>query len=311
MRLVFGYGPSITKKLEEFEGKTFDFEDWKHAAELHEAFRSDPKRDMALALSGPDSTTMAETSHDILTAREIGIPVSIHVAFREGTMTGGVKRVADEGLLGPDLQFVHCCATSAEEFKMMADAGATGSWSPQVEISAGLGIPPTRRAGEEGIPPVFACDSVMAASGDLFDEARAGLFAERLMRARDRYAQYRPTVRADELGLSAKQALEAITINAARSIWADDRVGSLTPGKRADVILLRGSDLNLAPMNDAYETIVSSAHASNVDTVIIDGEVVKRDGELLAYDREEVAAELRESAERVFGRADYQGKVPA
>ena len=194
---------------------------------------------------------------------------------------------------------------------MLADAGATATWCPQAELAIGLGIPPTRRARDNGMPAVFGCDAVIAASGDLFDEARTGLFAERLLRARDRYAEYRPTERASELGLTAREALEAITINAAKAIWLGDKVGSLTPGKRADIILLRAKDPNLAPLNDVVETVVAAAHSGNVDTVLIDGEVVKRNGKLLGYDAPAVADDLVGTAERMFATAGHAGRVPA
>lgn len=312
LRAVFAHGPSITKKVAELRGQAPSYEDWSYAARLQEEiFRSDDRRDLALALSGPDTASTEENAYDIDAARKMGVPVTLHNGSREGLLTGGIRRLHDAGLLGPDLQFVHCVASFADEFAMLADAGSTASWSPQAEIAAGLGVPPTRRAMENGVAPAFGCDSIVASSGSLFDEARAGLFAERLTRAKERYAEYRPTERAADLGITARQALEAVTINAAKSIWLGDKVGSLTPGKRADIVMLRATDLNLAPLNDIVETVVASAHTGNVDTVLIDGEAVKRGGRLLCYDDRSVADDLVTTAERMFEAAGYAGRIPA
>lgn len=99
----------------------------------------------------------------------------------------------------------------------------------------------------------------------------------------------------DPISLSARQVLEIATINGARDLAIADRVGSLTPGKRADLILVRTTDLNMAPLGDPVQAIVRSAQPHNVDTVVVDGRILKRGGHLTAIDVEKVVREASES----------------
>ncbi|MBT7488096.1 MAG: amidohydrolase family protein, partial [Rhodospirillales bacterium] len=111
----------------------------------------------------------------------------------------------------------------------------------------------------------------------------------------------------DGVSVGARQALEWATIEGARALRMDARTGSLTPGKQADLLLLRATDLNLAPVHDPVNAIVFYATAANIDTVMIGGQVVKQDGKLL-YDtklRVEKQAALAASAERLFAEAAY------
>jgi cytosine/adenosine deaminase-related metal-dependent hydrolase len=99
----------------------------------------------------------------------------------------------------------------------------------------------------------------------------------------------------DPMSLSARQVLELATINGARDLDIADRVGSLTPGKRADLILVRATDINMAPLGDPVQAIVRSAQPYNVDTVVVDGRVLKRGGQMTAVDIEKVVSEASES----------------
>ncbi|MDP9129448.1 MAG: amidohydrolase family protein, partial [Candidatus Binatota bacterium] len=103
--------------------------------------------------------------------------------------------------------------------------------------------------------------------------------------------------------LSARQVLELATINGARDLDIADRVGSLTPGKRADLILVRATDLNMAPLGDPVQAIVRSAQPHNVDTVVVDGRIVKRGGQMTALDVEKVVREASESLASLRQRA--------
>ncbi|MEV7238954.1 amidohydrolase family protein [Streptomyces sp. NPDC051020] len=98
---------------------------------------------------------------------------------------------------------------------------------------------------------------------------------------------------------SSRSVLEAVTIGAAGSMGLDHRIGSLTPGKRADIILLRADDITMAPVIDPVASVVSSAHPGIVDTVLVDGIAVKRDGELVNVDVRELIAQLIASRDRV------------
>jgi cytosine/adenosine deaminase-related metal-dependent hydrolase len=238
--------------------------------------------------------------------------MTMHCGIPEG---GPPKRTADRlaqaGELGADMQFVHCCATGDDEFRMLADAGAVAVACPMAELAMGMGEPPVGRMREAGLRPAVGCDAVCTASGDLFDEARTALFSERGRHARWRIAAGDAIADVAQLGMTAREALEAITINAAHACWLGDRVGSLTRGKRGDVILLSADDLNLSPMSNAVGMLVSSAHAANVDTVVVDGRVVRRGGEFVDLDAASIQASLVACRDRVYAAGGFQGMAPA
>jgi 5-methylthioadenosine/S-adenosylhomocysteine deaminase len=107
--------------------------------------------------------------------------------------------------------------------------------------------------------------------------------------------------------VSCREALEWATINGAKMIGQDHRIGSLTPGKQADIILLRQDDLTIFPVHDPISSIVTQAGVSNVDSVMIGGRFAKRDGKILYEGLAGKKAALLRSAERIMG--DY-GKLP-
>jgi cytosine/adenosine deaminase-related metal-dependent hydrolase len=107
----------------------------------------------------------------------------------------------------------------------------------------------------------------------------------------------------DVLEVQPRRILELATIDGARDLGIDDRTGSLTPGKRADLILAHTNDLNTALFNDPALLLVQSAQPYNVDTVIVDGRILKRDGQLSALDPEQVVREAAEALAAVRARA--------
>jgi cytosine/adenosine deaminase-related metal-dependent hydrolase len=222
----------------------------------------------------------------------------------------GVRRLSEAGLLGPDMNFAHCCSTTDEELRMMVAAGATATASPTAEMVLGSGTPSSGRMREAGLRLALGADAVAVASGDLFEEARMGLAAERLLRAKEVFAGGANVERVEQMGLSTREALAAVTSGGAHACWLGEEVGSLTPGKRADVILLRTGDLNLFPAGDVAATVVGCATGSNVDTVVLDGRIVKRDGALVGVDVAGIRAAAEAARERVYGATDYPGLRP-
>jgi cytosine/adenosine deaminase-related metal-dependent hydrolase len=106
-----------------------------------------------------------------------------------------------------------------------------------------------------------------------------------------------------EFGVDSRRVLEMATIEAARGLGIDEETGSLTPGKRADVIMVRGDDPNIAPFTYVPNMVVLAAQPANVDTVIVDGRLLKSQGRLTALDSERVVAEASQSLAAVLARA--------
>jgi 5-methylthioadenosine/S-adenosylhomocysteine deaminase len=301
-RAVFALGGSMQRKLAEFDGVVENDDSWDLAREFRQGPLADHDRiTLALAIQGPETSSLEITRADIAAARSLDVPISMHIDVLAGRPSKrGVAALHAGGELASDMQFVHCCATDDDEFAMIAEAGGRVAVSPMCEIALGFGEPPIARMLNAGLRPGFGVDAVCAASGDQFDEARTGLLSQRMIATRQRNLSGEVVDEFSQLDYSTRQALAAITSDAAHACWLENEIGSLTPGKAADVVLLRSHALNLSPLSDVVKTLVGNAHGADVDTVLVAGKVVKRGGELLDVDRAAVTAELEAMRDRVF-----------
>ncbi|HEX6472963.1 MAG TPA: amidohydrolase family protein [Streptosporangiaceae bacterium] len=235
---------------------------------------------MALATRGTGFCVDDVVRQEWAMARDLDLPITVHVAMgRMAGRFGMVKALHDLGLLGQPTTFVHCCYFSEDEWRLAADAGATISIAPQVETQMGHGWPPVRKALEYGLRPSLSIDVVTTVPGDMFTQIRAAFGAER---ARVNAVYWEKNEPAPKTMLTARQMLEIATINGAHVAGLESRTGSLTPGKQADVVVIDARSLNMAPVIDPVAAVTLCADVSNVETVIIDGVVRKRDGKLLA-----------------------------
>jgi cytosine/adenosine deaminase-related metal-dependent hydrolase len=306
IRAVFGYGASMTRKLTELAGAAAYDDSWDPARAVRSTLGDGGRVTMALGVQGPDYSDIDVTRADVGVARELDIPICMHIGVPAGAVAKrGIAALEGAGLLGSDMQFAHCCGSEDDELAMAAAAGAVVAACPVVELLMGMGQPPLGRLRDAGLPIAVGADSVVSASGDLFEEARVGLIAERSLQTRRLNASGVSPDRPEQLGMTSREALESITIGAARASFLGDRVGSLTPGKRADVILLRASDSNLAARSGVLETVVGHAHGANVDTVIVDGRVVRRGGAFVDLDEASVRRELEAARDRVYAAGGY------
>src|SRR5215218_3771952 len=214
---------------------------------------------------------------------------------------GMVRQLGDLGLLGPDTTYIHCCYLTDEEWRLVADSGGTVSIAPQIEAQMGHGWPPVLKSLEHGLRPSLSIDVVTTAPGDMFTQMRAAFACDR---ARVNAAGWQAGAEgevADDM-LTARQMLEMATRNGAHVAGLEDRTGSLTPGKKADVVVIDATSLNVAPVIDPVAAVTLCADVSNVDTVIIDGKVRKRDGRLLA-DVGQARRQVQASSEYLVGEA--------
>lgn len=252
---------------------------------------------MALATRGPGFCLNDVVNAEWALARELDIPITVHVAMgRLAGRFGMVKHLHDLGLLGADTTYIHCCYLSEEEWQMVADSGGTVSVAPQVEVQMGHGWPPVMKAIEYGLRPSLSIDVVTTVPGDMFTQIRAAFGAER---ARVNADCWKANLPVPETMLTARQMLEIATRNGAHVAGLEDRTGSLTPGKRADVVAIDATALNVAPVHDAAAAVTLSADVSNVDTVLVDGVIRKRDGRLVA-DVDRARRLVQESRDRLL-----------
>ncbi|WP_249018860.1 amidohydrolase family protein [Conexibacter sp. S30A1] len=314
IRSRFLYGASMSRKLNEFQGEADDTDSWAHARDLYTREfegKEDGLLTYGLAIQGPDVSTMELTTTDCAAARDIGVPIAVHVGAPEGPPPMlSIQRMADANLLGPDINFAHCCNSTDEELRRLAEAGGTATACPTLDMAFGMGTPATGRLRDAGLRPAVGVDSVIASSGDMFEELRLGMLYERMRRSQAIFAKGTDVKSVAELGFTSREALESGTINSAHAMWLGDKVGSLTPGKKADVILLRATDLNLAPLSDMVGAVVCGANSGNVDTVLVNGKIVKRNGSLVGVDVARVHRLIVEARDRMYAYDAYPGMRP-
>jgi 5-methylthioadenosine/S-adenosylhomocysteine deaminase len=180
-----------------------------------------------------------------------------------------------------------------EEVKALAASGASVSISPYSELRIGFGVPPTSRFLEAGIPMGLSVDTTtLSGNADMFGIMKVTQNAEN---ARTE----------NEFQLPARRVLELATIEGARSMGMADRIGSLVPGKRADLIMVDTRAINLGVFTDPAHMLVEAAQPSNVDTVMVDGRILKRGGRLVAVDAGRVVDEARIALAGLRKRANW------
>jgi 5-methylthioadenosine/S-adenosylhomocysteine deaminase len=234
---------------------------------------------MALATRGTGFCKDEVVLSEWRLARDLGIPLTVHVAMgRLAGRFGMIQALSKLGLLGPDTTYIHCCYFSDEEWQLVADSGGTISVAPQVEVQMGHGWPPVVKAMEYGLRPSLSIDVVTTVPGDMFTQIRSAFGSER---ARVNAVWWERNEPAQGL-LTARQMLEMATVNGAHVAGLEDRTGSLTPGRQADVVILDATAINMAPIHDPVAAVTLCADVSNVESVLVAGEFRKRDGRLLA-----------------------------
>lgn len=257
---------------------------------------------LAMGTRGPGFCTPEVVRHDWELAREIGVPISVHVGM--GPVAGRfrmVEQLHDLGLLGPDTTYIHCNHLTDREFQLIAETGGTVSIAPMVEMTMGHGIPPTGEVLAHGLRPSLSCDVVTSVPGDPFTQMRFLFAAERMrvhQRIFDEELEEVPPL------LSLRDVLEFATIEGARVCGLADRTGSLTPGKKADVVMLNIERVNAAPVTDPVGTVVCSMDTSNVDSVWVNGLALKRGGKLVDFDLERARRLAEDSRDHLVSHVE-------
>ncbi|MFC6752514.1 amidohydrolase family protein [Halorubrum tibetense] len=250
--------------------------------ELYEGhIRDDDLLSLALGLRGPDFCTDGTALRDLELARELGVLSTIHMGaalwpssvYGEGYQ--GFGCLHDE--LGPDVNVAHGNHFTQEDIDHAVEQGVSFSSTPEVEMQMGHGIPVTEKVLDAGGRPTWGVDVCSDISGDMGSQMRIGLQLQRMF---DNQKVLDGDEEVDEVRITARDTLEMATIEGAKALGMADEIGSITPGKRADIVMIDANDFMTAPSHSPVQTVVFQSDPSHIDTVLVDGEVVKRDGEL-------------------------------
>jgi cytosine/adenosine deaminase-related metal-dependent hydrolase len=233
---------------------------------------------LGLAILGPHYSTYEVAVQDFELAREFSLIASMHCAGAAAKTPDGWMRLAQDGLLGNNNNIVHGNNLSDEELRMMVELGVSFSLTPESEMTQGHGMPITGRLLALNSAPSLGVDLESGYSGEMFTVARLALAAQRALDNAQSKAQHQKLP--DTSTITCRQALEWITIRGAQALKLDDRVGSLSVGKQADLVMIDARALNMHPVHDPVSTVIMQTSLANIDTVMIAGEIKKQGGQL-------------------------------
>ena len=280
---------------------------------------------LSMCILGPDYSTLEVCRQDFRAAMDFGLPSSAHVWGRPNRLVPeGYRTLAAEGLLGPGHNVVHANYIEDDEIKLLIDHGASITSTTAGELNNHIRPSLCGRVRRLGGDPSIGIDSEVGGKGDMFEVMRSTLRMQRFVanqeavrlaeesQSRDAAAFLRDNLKTigtggspiKEVAFKTREVLQWATINNAKAMGMDRIIGSLTPGKKADLIMLRRDALHIASAQDPVQAVVAYAEPSDVDMVMVAGRIVKENGKLGFEGLPRRIEELRASAARLLKEAD-------
>ncbi|SFJ51973.1 amidohydrolase family protein [Bradyrhizobium sp. Gha] len=260
---------------------------------------------LGLAILGPHYSTLDVSLHDFRLARELGLIASMHQGGGRAKTPGGWEKLIEAGLVGPHVNIVHGNDLPDDLLQRLIDLGVTFSVTPENEMIQGHGFPITGRLLKRGVRPTIGIDLESVLAGDLFSAARVALSMQRALdNAEMRKSE--GTIPATTT-IPAREALAWVTTSGARMLGRESEIGSLTPGKRADLVIINADEVNLFPVHDPVASVVMQTSLANIESVMIEGRWRKRDGKLLADGLAQKKEHLAQSGQRLVREIERQG----
>jgi 5-methylthioadenosine/S-adenosylhomocysteine deaminase len=301
VRAIFAYGAGQNESGRVMEIATAKYPG--DIARLRKQYFSSDDQLVTLYLAALGGTPEATLSQ-FKAARDVGARITIHVGVGEFGRNALLEKINALNGLKDDTTYIHCCTLNDTEWKLIRDTGGTVSIASYVETLMGHGHPPIQKAIDNGIRPSLSVDVETSVPNDFFTQLRTVLSLQK----NDVWARRLAGEKDAGKFLTAREVLEFATVEGARANGLDKKIGSLTPGKEADIILLRTDLLNTMPINNAVGAVVTSMTAQNVDTVLIAGKIMKRDGKLVGVDMKKVAKLARDAQARNYKAAGVPDK---
>jgi 5-methylthioadenosine/S-adenosylhomocysteine deaminase len=251
-----------------------------------DALRDEPLLSFCLAPHAPFTVSDATFERVATFAAELDLPVHVHVHETREEIAGSLeahgvrplRRLERLGLLGPGLIAVHAVHLLEQEIALLAGHGCHVAHCPSSNLKLASGIAPVARLAQAGVNIGFGTDGAASNNRlDLFSEMRlAALLAKGASGA--------------ATALPAHAALEMATLGGARALGLDDRIGSLVPGKCADLVAVHLGVPELSPCYDPLSHLVYAAGREHVTHVWVNGELLVENGRLARLDASELAA---------------------
>ncbi|KLP06377.1 cytosine deaminase and related metal-dependent hydrolase [Fusarium fujikuroi] len=248
-----------------------------------------------VAPSEAEAIPFQQLLHEFEAARSIGAAIiTAHIAlgkFDSGHMT--TKRFGELDLLGSDILWSHANSLTDEELQLVKKYDLGLSATPEIEMQMGVGYPIAYKAKQRGVRVGLGVDITSNCPGDMFQQMRLVLQAQR-------YEEQKKSPFPLPMARPCAEVLEMATIGGARAVGLEKLIGSITPGKRADLIMTKCDSTRLTPVHDPVAALVNYANGSDIDTVMVNGEILKSGGKLVNVEWPKIRAETRKSAAKIM-----------
>jgi 5-methylthioadenosine/S-adenosylhomocysteine deaminase len=238
-------------------------------------------------------------------ARKLGLRITTE--FQGAQQAALLDPLAQDKMVGPDNTFNHCGALPEKTWQIIADTGVNVNVCPRSDsqYALGEGICALQHAWDHGIKPGFSVDNETSYSTDMFMEMRVALYIQRAVAQNRKFMGDQNPPKP----LMVRDVLYCATTGGAHCAGLDDKIGSLAPGKEADLLMIRTDDINLYPSNNAVGTVVQAAERSNIDTVIIGGRVRKYRGKVVGLNMKRLRTMVDESRDHLFKTVGYKPDI--
>lgn len=296
MRAVFAYGYPWWKGPDQHQ------EDWIRDIAKQYFSTKDQLLTFALAPQGPEFDSFETTKAQWQLARELDARITVHVGVGTAGKRGKLAEMGRAGLLRNDTTYIHCTTLSDEEIKMIVDTGGTVSLASTAEMTMGYGMPPIQRFLNHGLRPSFSVDTETNMPNDMFTQMRSvnslqhAMIFDRKLEGKRNLPPF----------MNSRDVIECATIEGARANGLAHKTGTLTPGKEADIILLKTDRPNILPVNDPIGAVVWGMDTSNVDSVFVAGKALKRNGKLLNVDLDHLRMKAYQSRDYVLAQSGFR-----
>jgi 5-methylthioadenosine/S-adenosylhomocysteine deaminase len=288
IRAVFGYSAGATGP---------GMQHPQDIARLNRTYFSSKDQLLTLALGiGPDPKMFR-------LARDNDVPVVTHLRNTLPQRDDGarLKALSQAGLLRPGDEFIHLLHMPAEPLHIIKDSGCHVSLSTGIEMTMGHGIPAIQNVLDVGLQPSLSSDHAVTLSSDMFSMMRMTGVVQRygVYEREKNNPQNAPKL------LTCREILEFGTINGARCANVDGKVGTLAPGKEADLLVLKADSIDVWPLNNAYGAVVNLMSPAHVEAVFIGGQVKKWRGNLVGMDMPRVLRSMEEARDGVLRQINF------
>jgi cytosine/adenosine deaminase-related metal-dependent hydrolase len=299
LRTVFAYGFPWWGEWNENQP------DWFLRAAKEHFTSKDQLLTLALAPPGPEFTPFEFARAHWELARSVDARISVHVGVGSFGKSGKLQEMGEAGLLKNDTTYIHCTTLNDTEIQMIVDTGGSISLAAPVEMMMGHGMVPTQKFLDRGLRPSLSVDVETNVPNDMFTQMRAVISLQ--------HAQTFDQILGGKIitpsMVTTRDVIEFATIEGARANGLDHKIGTLTPGKEADIIMLRTDRINIMPVNDPIGAVVWGMDTSNVDSVFIAGKAMKRNGKLLGVDLKNIRKMAYDSRDYVVKTSGF--KLPS